>query len=87
MQIPPLRLASKDFLSLPRPPKTQPWEKLSRPTYWFGDRVLTNKGWGVCDGIRQLTTGDWLYYINLDKPPRTQIFTEMEIIKHYENQD
>ena len=62
-------------------------ETLTRPTYWFGDRLLTNKGWGICTGIRQISTGDWLYYIQLDKPPHlqspTQIFIDIEILKHY----
>ncbi len=81
--IPPLRLASKDLTRLPRPSKTEPWEKLSYPTYWFGDRLLTNKGWGICKGIRQIITKDWLYYIELDYPHKTQVFTETEIIEHY----
>ncbi len=80
--IPPLRLAPQELLNLPRPPKPQPWEKLSYPTYWFGDRLLTNKGWGICSGIKKIT-GGWLYYIDLDEPPRTQIFAETEIIKHH----
>lgn len=87
MQIPPLKIASKDLNGLPRPSKTEPWETLTRPTYWFGDRLLTNKGWGICTGIRQISTGDWLYYIQLDKPPHlqspTQIFIDIEILKHY----
>jgi hypothetical protein len=87
VQIPPLKIASKDLNGLPRPSKTEPWETLTRPTYWFGDRLLTNKGWGICTGIRQISTGDWLYYIQLDKPPHlqspTQIFIDIEILKHY----
>lgn len=87
MQIPPLKIASKSLTGLPRPSKTEPWERLTRPTYWFGDRLLTNKGWGICTGIRQISTGDWLYYIHLDKRPHlqspTQIFIDIEILKHY----
>jgi hypothetical protein len=87
VQIPPLKIASKDLKGLPRPSKTEPWETLTRPTYWFGDRLLTNKGWGICTGIRQISTGDWLYYIQLDKPPHlqspTQIFIDIEILKHH----
>ena len=82
-----MKIASQDLMGLPRPSKTEPWETLVKPTYWFGDRLLTNKGWGICTGIRQINTGDWLYYIQLDKPPRlqspTQIFIDIEILKHH----
>lgn len=79
--IPPLRIAPKSLSSIPRPPKLQPWEKLSRPTYWFGDRLLTVKGWGICTGIKQICTGDWLYYIDLDNNPDRKPFAEVEILK------
>ena len=86
MQIPPLRLTPKD-LQIPRPLKPQPWEKLSRPTYWFGDRLLTKKGWGVCTGIKQISTRDWLYYIDLDNEFESRPFAEIEILEQHNIRD
>jgi hypothetical protein len=82
--IPPLKLIPLDLLLLPRPEKAEPWEKLSRPDYWFGDRLLTAKGWGICNGVKQcVATGEWLYYINLDKNSHPHPFSSQEIIKKH----
>jgi hypothetical protein len=77
--IPPLRLPPKDFAVLPRPTNPQPWERISKPTYWFGDRVRTNLGWGICSGVKRISTGDWLYYIDLDDTFCEHPFAESEI--------
>lgn len=79
--IPPLRIAPKSLSSIPRPPKPQPWENLSHPNYWLGDRLLTVKGWGICTGIKLIYTGNWLYYIDLDDHSSQEPFAEVEILK------
>ena len=83
--IPPLRLIPLELL-LPRPQKPHDWEKISHPEYWFGDRLLTTRGWGICSGLKKCKSfNEWLYYIDLDNVEHPQPFFTKEIIQKHGN--
>ncbi|MGA1256726.1 MAG: hypothetical protein ACO3YZ_06640 [Candidatus Nanopelagicaceae bacterium] len=74
--IPPLRLAPPE-LQIPRP--------TTESKYWFGDRLLTTKGWGICTGLKKCKAlNQWLYYIDLDNTTHPQPFFTKEIIRKHE---
>jgi hypothetical protein len=81
MQIPPLRLPNLDLLL---PKKEESFFKKSQPEYWFGDRLLTTRGWGICIGLKKCKSlNEWLYYIDLDESTHPQPFFTKEIIQKH----
>jgi hypothetical protein len=72
--IPPLKLIPQE-LQIPRPRST------TEPKYWFGDRLLTTRGWGICNGLKKCKSlNEWLYYVDLDNATHPQPFFTKEII-------
>jgi hypothetical protein len=74
--IPPLRLIPQE-LQIPRRSTTE-------PKFWFGDRLLTTRGWGICTGLKKCKLlNEWLYYIDLDNFQHPQPFFAKEIIQKH----
>ena len=81
--IPPLRLIPLE-LQIPRPSTTKNWGENTSPKYWFGDRLLTTRGWGICNGVKKCKSlNEWLYYIDLDNATHPQPFFTKEIIQKH----
>jgi hypothetical protein len=75
--IPPLRLIPQE-LQIPR--------STTEPKFWFGDRLLTTRGWGICTGLKECKSlNEWLYYIDLDnfQHPHPHPFFSSEIIQKH----
>lgn len=78
--IPPIRLIPLELKQFPRPINLG----VSSPEYWFGDRLLTTRGWGICTGVKQCKSlNGWLYYIDLDNVEHPQPFFTSEIIQKH----
>lgn len=78
--IPPLRLIPLELKHLPSSLSF----KNPQPKYWFGDRLQTIKGWGICIGLKNCKAlNAWLYYIDLDEISHPQPFFEADIINKH----
>jgi hypothetical protein len=82
ISIPPLKLIPLELKQFPRPINLG----VSCPKYWFGDRLLTTRGWGICSGLKKCKSlNEWLYYIDLDNVEHPQPFFTKEIIQKHGN--